>query len=135
MSRDSVDCKFVPVVPSPDPEGYKPTNRINLSVSYDKGRKMVYLSVSPCHVGNGMMSTMLMSGKLVKLEGMARLNYRRLEALAETVNAQVRAKAGDAWAVVLQVVEKEGLILEGEPLPTTALLDDDEEIEIIELED
>ncbi len=129
MSRDRVDCKHVPIV---EGDGYKPTNRINLSVNYDKGRKLVYLSVYPCHVGDGMMSTMLMSGKLVKIEGMARLNYRRLEALAVVTDTEVAARLGFAWDIVLAVVEKEGL----QPVeaPTTPLLEDDL-TEIIELGD
>jgi hypothetical protein len=90
---------------------------IEVRVDYAKGQtnlltgdynnRGIWVYVSPIMIRDGFVSCVLFHGAKHLIERCARLNKNRLLEIERTVEAQIKAKAGVAWDMVLCVAKDE----------------------------
>ena len=72
----------------------------------------IYVSVTPVKIANGMVSFILFSGTKRLLEAAERLNRKRLAAVGERVEADVKLQIGSTWELVQHVSTERGITIE-----------------------
>jgi hypothetical protein len=81
----------------------------HVDVSVRQINKLAVLSVYPIRIRDGMVSYTITSGARRVLEDMPRLNRKRLGSLASSAKAEISAKAGLAWDLVMSVCDETGV--------------------------
>jgi hypothetical protein len=84
--------------------------------SYKREPGGIYVSVTPVKIAEGMVSFVLFSGTKRLLETAERLNRKRLAAVGERVEADVKMQLGSTWELVQQVCTARGITI-GEGVP------------------
>src|SRR5215510_5759245 len=72
----------------------------------------IYVSVTPVKIADGMVSFILFSGTKRLLETAERLNRKRLAAVGERVEADVKLQVGTTWEMVQHVCTAQGISIE-----------------------
>ena len=84
--------------------------------SYKRELGGIYVSVTPVKIADGMVSFILFSGTKRLLETAERLNRKRLAAVGERVEADVRLQIGSTWELVQHVCAAQGITI-GDGVP------------------
>ena len=80
--------------------------------SYKREPGGIYVSVTPVKIADGMVSFILFSGIKRLLETAERLNRKRLSAVGERVEADVKMQIGSTWELVQHVCMERGITIE-----------------------
>jgi hypothetical protein len=80
--------------------------------SYKREPGGIYVSVTPVKIADGMVSFILFSGTKRLLETAERLNRKRLAAVGERVEADVKLQIGSTWQLVQHVCTERGITIE-----------------------
>jgi hypothetical protein len=80
--------------------------------SYKREPGGIYVSVTPVKVADGMVSFILFSGTKRLLETAERLNRKRLAAVGERVEADVKMQLGSTWQLVQHICTERGITIE-----------------------
>ena len=80
--------------------------------SYKREPGGIYVSVTPVKIADGMVSFILFSGTKRLLETAERLNRKRLAAVGERVEADVKMQIGSTWELVQHVCTGRGITIE-----------------------
>jgi hypothetical protein len=80
--------------------------------SYKREPGGIYVSVRPVKIADGMVSFVLFSGTKRLLETAERLNRKRLAAVGERVEADVKMQLGSTWEWVQHVCAAQGITIE-----------------------
>jgi hypothetical protein len=84
------------------------------STNYVSGNREpggIYVSVTPVKIADGMVSFILFSGTKRLLETAERLNRKRLAAVGERVEADVKMQIGSTWELVQHVCTERGITI------------------------
>ncbi len=116
MSREPRLLLRLVVPESPDPRKLEPSTHLAVTVYYQKGAhsgsfRGIVMSIYPVRQRDGMESMLLMSGLREAVEELKRDNAKRVAACRERLFADVEARRGEAWTLVLRVLAKEGVVL------------------------
>jgi hypothetical protein len=88
-------------------------------VNYASGNREpggIYCAVRPVKIADGMVSFILFSGTKRLLETAERLNRKRLAAVGERVEADVKMQIGSTWELVRHVCTAQGITI-GDGVP------------------
>jgi len=79
--------------------------------SYKREPGGIYVSVTPVKIADGMVSFVLFSGTKRLQETAERLNRKRLAAVGERVEADVKMQIGSTWELVQHVCAAQGITI------------------------
>jgi hypothetical protein len=84
--------------------------------TYNREPGGIYVSATPVKIADGMVSFVLFSGTKRLLETAERLNRKRLAAVGERIEADVKLQLGSTWELVQHVCAAQGITI-GEGVP------------------
>lgn len=84
---------------------------VQLKVDYWKNRKAIFLTIAPVQLDGDFIIQVFGTAENVQVEETTRLNRKRVQAIANEVASQVKAKQGRFWTLLTDFLTKHNLEL------------------------